>query len=105
MLKSFSSFRTQLVAFMAATLLVTAIVLSVVNQRLEEETTKQVDEYIQAITLANDAVYQSFATGKYLPEVLADTSRPQLEVTDTSIIRHILILEEDGTVFDSDDRE
>jgi len=105
MLKSFSTFRTQLVAFMAATLLVTAIVLSVVNQRLEEETTKQVDEYIQAITLANDAVYQSFATGKYLPEVLSDPNRRPLEVTDTSIIRHILILEEDGTVFDSDDKD
>ena len=100
----FSSFRIQIVAFMAITLLVTAIVLSVVNQRLEEQTTNQVDEYIQAITLANDAVFQSFAKGQYLAEVLSDPTRP-LDVTDTSIIRHIRILEEDGTVFDSSDKE
>lgn len=104
MLKSFSTFRTQLVAFMAATLLVTAIVLSVVNQRLEKETTKQVDDYIQAITQANDAVFQSLATGKYLYEIVNDPIRP-LEVTDTSIIQHIFILEEDETIFDSDDKD
>ena len=105
MLISFSAVRTQIVAFMAVTLLVTAIVLSVVNQRLEEGTTKQVDEYIQAITLANDAVYQSFAKGQYLDEVLNDPTRRPLEVSDTSIIRHILILEEDGTVYDSSDKD
>ena len=60
----FSSFRTQMVAFMTITLLVTALVLSLVNQRLERQMTSQVDEYIQAITLANDLVYQSFSSGR-----------------------------------------
>jgi HAMP domain-containing protein len=38
-------------------------------------------------------------------QVLSDPTRRSLEVTDKSIIRHILILEEDGTVFDSSDKD
>ncbi len=100
----FSSFRSQMIAFLTITLVVTAVVLSLVNQRLEERTTSQVDEYIQAITLANDAVFESLAKGQYLAEVLKDPARRLLEVSNQSIIRHILILEEDGTVYDSTEK-
>ena len=100
----FSSFRSQMIAFLTITLVVTAVVLSLVNQRLEERTTSQVDEYIQAITLANDAVFESLAKGQYLAEVLKDPARRQLDVSNQSIIRHILILEEDGTVYDSTEK-
>ena len=93
-----------MIAFLTITLVVTAVVLSLVNQRLEERTTSQVDEYIQAITLANDAVFESLAKGQYLAEVLKDPARRLLEVSDQSIIRHILILEEDGTVYDSTEK-
>lgn len=101
----FTSFRTQMVAFMAATLLVTALALSVVNQRLEGRTTRQVDEYIQAITLANDLVYQSFAQGRYLYDLIGDPDNLGSAVNDESIIRHILIVEEDGRVHDSTERD
>jgi len=101
----FSSFRTQMVAFMTITLLVTALVLSLVNQRLERQMTSQVDEYIQAITLANDLVYQSFSSGRYLHELDNSPDGPGPIVYDQSIIRHILLVEEDGKVYDSTDSQ
>jgi signal transduction histidine kinase len=99
-----SSFRAQMIAFFAATLLITAVALSLVNQRLEGRTTRQVDEYIQAITLANDLIYQSFAQGLYLYDLINSPDRPGLTVNNDSIIRHILVIDEQGIVIDSTDR-
>lgn len=101
----FSSFRTQMIAFLGATLLLTALALTIVNQRLEGRTTSQVDEYIQAITLANDLVYQSFAQGEYLYNLINSPDRPELTVNEDSIIRHILVVDEEGVVIDSTDRD
>jgi signal transduction histidine kinase len=100
----FTTFRVQIVVFMAITLLVTALVLSLVNQRLERRTTSQVDEYIQAITLANDLVYRSFSSGTYLYELVNNPDQSSLVINDQSIIRSILLVEEDGKVYDSTDR-
>ncbi|MEP7274096.1 MAG: ATP-binding protein, partial [Acidobacteriota bacterium] len=100
----FTTFRVQMVVFMTITLLVTILVLSLVNQRLERRTTSQVDEYIQAITLANDVVYQSFSSGTYLYELVNNPDRSSLVVNDKSIIRDILLVEEDGKVYDSTER-
>ncbi len=93
-----------MVVFMTITLLVTILVLSLVNQRLERRTTSQVDEYIQAITLANDVVYQSFSSGTYLYELVNNPEQSSLVVNDESIIRDILLVEEDGKVYDSTER-
>jgi signal transduction histidine kinase len=101
----FTTFRVQIVVFMSITLLVTAVVLSLVNQRLEGRTTSQVDEYIQAITLANGLVYQSFSSGAYLFELANNPDKSSLVVNDESIIRNILLVEEDGKVYDSTVRE
>ena len=101
----FTTFRVQIVVFMLITLFVTALVLSLVNQRLEQETTSQVDEYIQAITLANDLVFQSFSSGVYLFELANNPEKSSLVVNNTSIIRNILLVEEDGKVYDSTVRE
>jgi signal transduction histidine kinase len=101
----FTTFRIQIVVFMLITLFVTALVLSLVNQRLERRTTSQVEEYIQAITLANDLVYQSFSSGAYLYELANNPEKSSLVVNDTSIIRNILLVEDDGKVYDSTVRE
>lgn len=96
-----ASFRTQMVVFMTITLLLVTLVLSLVNQRLEKRTTSQVDEYIHAITQSNDLVYQSFSSGKYLYELVNDPRATSLVVNQESIIRHILLVKEDGRVYDS----
>ena len=90
--------------FMMITLFLTALILSLVNQRLERRTTSQVDEYIQAITLANNLVYQSFSSGTYLYELANNPEKSSLVVNKSSIIRNILLVEEDGKVYDSTDR-
>jgi signal transduction histidine kinase len=105
LLKSFSSFRAQMMAFIAITLLVTGIVIFLINLRLEARTTQVVDEYIQAIPRANDLVNYSIAEGLFLYNLVNSPEWSSLPVNSESVIRHILIVEEDGKIFDSTDRE
>lgn len=104
----FTSFRAQLTAFIAATLLATLLIISIVNQRLERRTTDQVEEYIRAITLANDLIYQSFPSDKYLYELVnqapaGDTT--SLTVNADSIIQRILVLDKDHKIINSSARD
>ncbi len=105
MLRRFvASFRGQIVTFSVAILLVTAVALSVVNQRLERRTTEVVEEYIRDITLATDIVYQSFSRGEYLYDLVNRGGPQGLMIDDESVISRILVIDQDGLVFDSSNR-
>ncbi|MBI1762110.1 MAG: HAMP domain-containing protein [Acidobacteria bacterium] len=88
-----SSFRAQLVAFITAMLLLTALVIFFINQQLERRTTRQVDEYFQSIILAMDLSYRSLAEGKYLYELVNTRQPNSLPIDSESVIKHILILD------------
>ncbi|HMZ20220.1 MAG TPA: ATP-binding protein [Blastocatellia bacterium] len=101
--KPFASFRAQMVAFIACTLLISSLVILLINQRLETRTTRQVDEYIQAITLATNVTFRSLSEGLFLYNLVNQSDG--LRIDSESIIRHILIVEPDGKVYDSTDRQ
>jgi signal transduction histidine kinase len=103
--KPLSSFRAQMVAFIALMLALTMAVLSLLNQRLEERTTDQVHEYIHAIALATDIVYRSLSEGKYLYDMVNQPDENSLAINSESIIRHILVVNAEGRVFDSTDEK
>jgi signal transduction histidine kinase len=101
--KPFASFRAQMVTFIACTLIISSLVILLINQRLETRTTRQVDDYIQAITLATNVTFRSLKEGLFLYNLV---NQPDgLRIDPDSIIRHILIVEPDGNVYDSTDRE
>lgn len=101
-----------IVGFTALTLVITAVVLSVFNQRLERRTTLVVEEYIRDITLATDIVYQSFSRGEYIYNLVnrglnrgGNRGEEQgLTIDSESVIGRILVVDQDGLVFDSSDR-
>jgi len=109
LLKPFASFRAQMVAFIAGMLILTTVVIMLINQRLEERTTRQIGEYIRAITLAYGLVPYSLSEGLFLSELVNQSNpeslRDSLKVDSESIIRHILIVESDGKIFDSTDAQ
>ena len=90
-----------MVAFILFTLLVTAVALSIFNQRLEQRTAAVVEEYIRDITLATDIVYRSFSSGEYLYNLVNQDTPDSLRIDANSVIRHILVVDADGQVFDS----
>lgn len=100
-----SSFRSQMVALVTATILVTAIALSFFNQQIEQRTAAVVDEYIRDITLATDTVYRSFSSGEYLYDMVNRGSSESLTISAGSVIRHLLVVDEQGQVFDSSDEK
>lgn len=100
-LKLLSSFRAQMVAFIAGMLIVTMLVLSLLNQRLEERTANVVDEYIHAIPLAIDLVYRSLFEGRYLYKMVNQPDQDSLAINSESSIRRILVVTAEGIVFDS----
>src|SRR5262249_47420222 len=100
-LKSPSSFRAQMVAFIALMLVLTMAVISFYNQRLEERTTRVVNEYIREIPLATDLVYRSLSSGKNLYDLINQPDQSSLTVNSESSIRQIFIVDEEGKIFDS----
>ncbi|MGE0103824.1 MAG: ATP-binding protein [Blastocatellales bacterium] len=106
LIRPVSSFRGQLIAFITLMLLITALVISWINQRLERRTTSQVDEYFRSIILSTDIGYRSLAEGKYL-FTLVNTGQPgSLIVDDSSVIRHILVIDTSTRkIIDSTDRK
>lgn len=99
---SLSSFRAQIVLFMAATLLANTFVLQYINQRLEQRITVQAERQFNELTQAVDLALNSFPSGKYIYELIEAEG---LQVTPESTIRHILITDERGKVIDSADRD
>lgn len=104
LLKPFASFRAQMVTFIACMLILTAVVISLINLQLEQRTTKQVEEYIRAITLAAGLVPRSLSEGSFLSDLVNQPGRDSLRIDSQSIIRHILIVEKYGKIYDSTDR-
>ncbi|MFM8394436.1 MAG: histidine kinase dimerization/phospho-acceptor domain-containing protein, partial [Acidobacteriota bacterium] len=100
-----SGFRIQMVAFILVTLLVTAVVLSFFNQRLERRTAAVVEDYVRDITLATDIVYRSFSSGEYLYDMVNRAAPDSLTIDEESVIQHILVVDADGLVFDSSSAE
>jgi signal transduction histidine kinase len=100
-LKSPSSVRAQMVAFIALMLALTMAVISVYNQRLEERTTNVVNEYLHEIPVAIGLVLRSLYEDRDLYD-LADQNG--LTINDESIIRHIFIVDEEGKIYRSTDR-
>ncbi|HEX5083477.1 MAG TPA: ATP-binding protein [Blastocatellia bacterium] len=100
-LKSPSSVRAQMVAFIALMLALTMAVISLYNQRLEERTTNVVNEYLHEIPVAIGLVLRSLYEDIDLYE-LADQNG--LTINDESIIRHIFIVDEEGKIYRSTNR-
>lgn len=98
-----ASFRAQLVAFIAGMLLLTSLVISLVNQNLERRTTRVVDEYIRAIPKAIDLAYLSLSEGLDLYKLVNTSDPNSLKIDSESVIRHILVVEDNGNIFDSTD--
>ena len=94
-----------MVAFILFTLLVTAVALSIFNRRLEQRTAAVVEEYIRDITLATDIVYRSFSSGEYLYDLVNQDTPDSLTIDANSVIRHILVVDAEGLVFDSSSAE
>ncbi len=104
LLKSPSSFRTQMVAFIALMLALTMAVITFYNRRLEERTTRVVDEYIREIPVAIELVLRSLDKGEYLYNLVNQNDPKSLAINSESIIRHIFIVDEEKKIFDSTDR-
>lgn len=101
--KPFSSFRVQLIAFIAVMVAITGIVISVINQRVEKRTSDKNDEYTRAIIQATDLAYRSLSEGKYLYN-LVNTGGSGLAVDSSSIIRRIMVVDVDKRkILDSTD--
>lgn len=99
--KPLASFRAQLVAFIAGMLLLTSLVISLLNQRLEQRTTQVVDEYIRAIPQAIDIAYRSLNEGIFLYKLVAPYLPAGPPVDAQSAIRRILIVDENEIINDS----
>jgi signal transduction histidine kinase len=104
-LKSPSSFRAQMVAFITLMLVLTMAVIAYYNQRLEERTTRVVDEYIREIPLATDLVLRSLDNPSHLYDLVKQKDLNGLVINSESIIRHIFIVDEEGKIFDSTDKK
>ena len=103
LLKPFSSFRVQLIAFIAVMVAITVIVISVINERVERRTSAKNDEYTMAIIQATDLAYRSLSEGKYLYN-LVNTGGSSLTVNSESIIRYVMVVDVDKKkIFDSTD--
>lgn len=101
--KLFASFRAQMTAFIAAILIVTMVVISLINQPLERRTTEQVDEYIRTIPLATDLAFRTLNAGSFM---FNEVNKPgELQINSESIIRHIIITDKSGKIIDSTDSQ
>ncbi|HEY8460589.1 MAG TPA: ATP-binding protein [Blastocatellia bacterium] len=103
-LKSPPSFRAQMVAFIALMLALTMAVISYYNQKLEERTTRVVDQYLHEIPVAIDLVLRSLYEDRDLYEMVNLNDQNSLTVNSESIIRHIFIIDEERKIFRSTDR-
>ncbi|HZF38843.1 MAG TPA: ATP-binding protein [Blastocatellia bacterium] len=103
-LKSPSSFRAQMVAFIALMLVLTMAVISYYNQQLEERTTRVVKEYIDEIPVAVELVLRTLSKAENLYDLVNQGNQNSLTINSESIIRHIFIVDEEGKIFDSTDK-
>jgi signal transduction histidine kinase len=100
-----SSFRTQMVLFIAAMLLVTTVALNLINQRLERRINRQVEEHIEQLTLAIDLALRSRQSKQYLYDFVPQESQGRLQVGPDQIVSQILVTDSNGEVIDSTSQE
>src|SRR5262245_26547681 len=105
LLKSPSSFRAQIVAFIALMLALTMAVISFYNQRLEERTTDVVNKYIQEIPVAIDLVLRSLSEARDLYELVNRKDQNSLTIDSESIVRKIFIVDEEWKIYDSTNKD
>jgi signal transduction histidine kinase len=104
LLKPLSSFRGQIVAFIALMLTITILVISLINQMQEGRTTRVVEESIQAIPQAIDLASRSLSEGSYLYNLVNRPDSESLAIDSESVIRHIFVVEKNGNILDSTNR-
>lgn len=94
----FSSFRAQMVLFVATMMLATIVGLFLLNQTLEQRITTSAEAQFNEVNQAVDIALNSFPSGQYLYKLIPSEG---LDIDDTSTIRNILITNTDGEVIDS----
>jgi signal transduction histidine kinase len=107
----FSSFRARMVIFMAAMSVVTTAALYSINQRLEARIRDQLNRHLHDLTLAINIGYSSLPRDRYLytfiqqGEFIRPDGNERLSITPHSIVRHILVIDEQGKIKDSTERD
>ncbi|HEX4950274.1 MAG TPA: ATP-binding protein [Blastocatellia bacterium] len=97
-----SSFRAQMVFFVAAMVLLITIALQLINQRLERRITNTAEEQFNEVNRAIDIALNSFPSGKYLYELAQSEG---LAVTPNNTIQYIAVVNENREVIDSINRD
>ena len=106
LLGRFSSFRAQMVLFVAGMLALTTLALYLINARSETRIAQQVDDYVQATTRATEIALRSLSEGTYLYDLVDPRKGGTLPVNAESIIRHILVVDSlTKEIFDSTNRQ
>ncbi len=97
-----SSFRAQMVFFVAAMVLLITMALQFINQRLERRITISAAEQFNEVNRAIDIALNSFPSGKYLDELVSSEG---LAVTPNNTIHYITVVNENHEVIDSINRQ
>jgi signal transduction histidine kinase len=99
--KTFSSFRAQLMAFIAGMLILTTFTLYVFNLRSENLITQQMKDYVQATGQAVELALRSLAGDEFLYEMVDPNKGGTLQVNSESIIRKIVVIDSVTNVVDN----
>ena len=97
----FSSFRAQMVFFVAAMVLLTTIALQVINQQLERRITITAEEQFNDVNRAIDLAVNSFPSNQYLYDIIEEEN---LSFTPQSTVQNIFIVAQNGDVINSTSR-
>lgn len=96
LISPFASFRTQMITFIVVMLLITGLVITTVNQRLESRTSRMVLLSYQSIITASDIGLRSLAEGEYLYNLVNTRKYGNITVNPDSIIERILVVDVDN---------
>jgi signal transduction histidine kinase len=91
--KRFSSFRAQLMAFIAGMLILTTITIYLFNLRSENLITRQLNDYIYETIRAVEVSLRSLAEGEDLYNLIDPKHGGTLQVDSDSIIQRILVID------------
>jgi signal transduction histidine kinase len=93
LLKRFSTFRAQLMAFIAGMLILTTITIYLFNLRSENLITLQLNDYIYETIQAVEVSLRSLAEGEELYNLIDPKHGGTLQVDSDSIIQRILVID------------
>ena len=97
-----TSFRAQMMFFVAAMVLMITVALQLINQRLERRITITAEEQFNEVNRAIDIALNSFPSGKYVWELVQSEG---LAVNPNNTIHYISVVNENRDVIDSTNRE